>query len=80
MVRFEILDYGVYANGQHIADFDDREYAKDFAKATLEANKAPCCARVVDNYTGEVVYHGERKLEVNEVIDEYDSDEEEEAE
>ena len=80
MLRFEILDYGVYANGQHIADFDDREYAKTFAKATLEANEAPCGARVVANYTGELVYDGERKLEVSEVIEEYDSDEEGEAE
>ena len=80
MVKFEILDYGVYANGTHIADFDNREFSKDFAKACVEQNEAPFNVRVVDNYTGEIVYEADRRIEVNEVIEENDYDEEEEEE
>lgn len=76
MTKFEILDYGVYANGEHIADFDDRDYAKTFAKACVEQNEVGTVVDVICNYTGEVVYHAE-KVTLHVTVIEVDSDEEE---
>lgn len=53
MVKMDILDYGVYANGAHIADFDDVERAIGYA--AVEAHEAEVNTIVVCNFTGELV-------------------------
>lgn len=53
MVKFDILDYGVYCEGKHIADFDDLDHAKYFAN-TMAVNKESDMT-IINNFTGEIV-------------------------
>ena len=55
MVKFDVLDFGVYLDGKHIADFDDLDEAKEFAYIKVDEEKASG-AVVVGNFTGEVCY------------------------
>ena len=53
MIKFDVLDYGVYYEGNHIADFEELPHAKMFAQQ-LAINKEEDVV-VVNNFTGEVV-------------------------
>ena len=53
MVKFDILDYGVYCEGKHIADFDDLDHAKYFANG-MAINKESDVV-IINNFTGEIV-------------------------
>jgi hypothetical protein len=53
MIRFDVLEFGVYCEGEHIADFDNLDHAKYFAN-TMAINKESDVV-VISNYGGEVV-------------------------
>lgn len=46
------FDYGVYCEGEHIADFDDLDYAKYFANG-MAINKEKDVI-IINNFTGEI--------------------------
>lgn len=54
MVKFDILDYGVYLNGNHIADFEDLSMAIQFARDLTKNNRGS--TGVIYNFTGEVKF------------------------
>ena len=54
MVKFDLLDFGVYADGKHIADFDNRDMAIEFARQFTQNNR--CNTVVIFNLTGEVKF------------------------
>ena len=54
MIKFDVLDFGVYADGKHIADFDNLGMAIDFARQFTKNNRGNTC--VISNFTGEVHY------------------------
>ena len=53
MMKFDVLEYGVYINGNHIADFEDRDLAIGYARELVNADNPN--GVVVCNFTGEVV-------------------------
>lgn len=53
MVQMDILDYGIYCGGKHIADADDVNLAKHIANE-VAINKEEEVI-VINNFTGEVV-------------------------
>lgn len=53
MIKLDLLDYGVYLEGEHIADVDDLDHAKFFANV-MAINKETDTF-VINNFTGEVV-------------------------
>lgn len=53
MIQMDILDYGIYCEGKHIADFDDLDLAKGSASAIAEIKEADTI--IVNNFTGEIV-------------------------
>ena len=54
MVQFDLLDFGIYANGKHIADFDDCSMAIAFAREHTTNNRGNTA--VINNFTGEVIF------------------------
>lgn len=52
MVKFDLLDFGVYADGKHIADFDNEGMAIEFARQFTKDNRGNTV--VILNLTGEV--------------------------
>ena len=52
MIKFDLLDYAVYQDGNHIADFDNLDHAKFFAN-TMAINKETDTV-IISNFTGEV--------------------------
>jgi hypothetical protein len=53
MIKMDILDFGIYEEGTHIADFDDRERAVKYAKANAITRKKNTV--VICNFTGELI-------------------------
>lgn len=53
MMKFELLDYGIYCEGKHIADIEDLDHAKFFANAMAINKEANTI--VINNFTGEIV-------------------------
>ena len=53
MIKMDILDFGIYEEGTHIADFDDRERAVRYARANATTRKTNTV--VISNFTGEVI-------------------------
>ena len=53
MIKIDLLDYGVYLEGKHIADVDYLDYAKTFAKTMAIDNGVSTI--VINNFTGEIV-------------------------
>lgn len=56
MIKQELLDYELYLDGKHIADFDNLDDAKPFAYTRVECGYAEN-AVVVCKWTGEIVYN-----------------------
>lgn len=52
MVKFDLLDFGVYADGKHIADFDNEGMAIEFARQFARSHNKNACVFV--NLTYEV--------------------------
>lgn len=67
MIRLDLLDYGIYCEGTHIADVDDLNHAKFFANA-MAINKETTTI-IINNYTGEIVteFVVKQRIEVIEV-------------
>lgn len=67
MIKIDLLDYGVFLEGKHIADVDDLNHAKFFANA-MAINKE-ASTTVVNNFTGEIVteFVVKQRIEVVEV-------------
>lgn len=53
MIKLDLLDYGIYCEGIHIADVDDLDHAKFFANAMAINKEADTI--VINNFTGEIV-------------------------
>lgn len=67
MIKLDLLDYGIYCKGEHIADVDDLDHAKFFANAMAINTEADTI--IINNFTGEVVteFVVKRSIEVVEV-------------
>ena len=52
MMKFDVLEYGVYINGNHIADFEDRDIAITFAREMCNVDNSN--VTIINNFTGEV--------------------------
>lgn len=67
MIKLDLLDYGVYLEGKHIADMDDLNHAKFFANA-MAINKEASTI-VINNFTGEIVteFVAKQRIEIVEV-------------
>lgn len=63
MLRIDLLDFGVYAEGKHVADFEDFDDACDYALELVEDERASS-AVVVNNATGEVKYTADEVIVV----------------
>ena len=53
MLKFDVLDYGIYCEGKHIADIDDLDHAKFFANSMAINTESDTV--VINNFTGEIV-------------------------
>ena len=53
MIKLDLLDYGIYCGGEHIADVDDLDHAKFFANAM--AINTETSTTIIHNFTGEIV-------------------------
>lgn len=67
MIKLDLLDYGIYCEGKHIADIENLDHAKFFANAMAinkEANTV-----VINNFTGEIVteFVAKQRIEIVEV-------------
>ena len=67
MIKLDLLDYGIYCEGKHIADVDDLDHAKFFANA-MAINKEVDTI-VINNFTGEIVteFVVKQRIEIVEV-------------
>lgn len=67
MFKFELLDYGIYCEGKHIADVEELDHAKAFANA-MAINKVADTV-IINNFTGEIVteFVVKHRMEVEEV-------------
>lgn len=70
MIKMDILDFGIYEDGTHIADFDDKKKAIAYAKAEATVQEIPVV--VVSNFTGEVI--AQYTIETNTVVKEWVAD------
>ena len=73
MMNFELLDYGIYADGKHIADFDDIEHAKMFSREFIKESDAKNVT-VFNNFIGEVVATYDEVTEIKVKIKEWVAD------
>ena len=53
MLKFDLLDYGIYCEGEHIADIENLDHAKFFANAMAINTESDTV--VINNFTGEIV-------------------------
>lgn len=53
MIKMDILDYGIYCEGKHIADIDDLNEAKVYAQQLATRQEADVV--IINNFTGEIV-------------------------
>ena len=67
MIKLDLLDYGVYLEGKHIADMDDLDHAKFFANAMAINKEANTI--IINNFTGEIVteFVVKQRIEIVEV-------------
>lgn len=56
MIKQELLDYELYLDGKHIADFEELKMAKDFGFLYVDTGHADE-AMVINKWTGEVMSH-----------------------
>ena len=62
MIKMDILDYGIYCEGKHIADADDIDLAKHIAKDLAVSEEVNVI--VICNFTGEIVAEFEVRYSV----------------
>ena len=67
MIKLDLLDYGIYCEGKHIADVEDLDHAKFFANAMAINKEADTI--VINNFTGEIVteFVVKQRIEIVEV-------------
>lgn len=67
MIKLDLLDYGIYCEGNHIADVDDLDHAKFFANAMAINKEADTI--VINNFTDEIVteFLVKQRIEIIEV-------------
>lgn len=67
MIKLDLLDYGIYCDGKHIADVDDLDHAKFFANAMAINKEANTI--IINNFTGEIVteFVVKQRIEIVEV-------------
>lgn len=67
MLKFDVLDYGVYCEGKHIADIENLDHAKFFANGMAINKEADVV--IINNFTGEIVteFVVQRRMEIVEV-------------
>ena len=62
MMRFDVLDHGVYLDGNHVADFETLDDAKVYAFLKV-ANGYNRNATIISNLTCEVEYTADKIIE-----------------
>ena len=62
MIKFDILDYGVWQEGKHISDFDDLDHAKFFAQGMAINQESDVV--ILNNFTGDIVAEFEVKFRI----------------
>lgn len=62
MTKFDLLNYGIYCEGEHIADIENLDHAKFFANAMAINKEADTI--VINNFTGEIVTEFEVKFKM----------------
>ena len=70
MVRFEVLDCQVQLDGKMVASFEDLRDAKGYGYGKVQCGEAERCD-VVNQWTGEILYHCEAVQERN-VVEGFD--------
>ena len=67
MIKFDLLDYGVYCEGKHIADIENLDHAKFFANGMAINKEANTI--IINNFTGEIVteFVVKQRIEIVEV-------------
>lgn len=67
MIKLDLLDYGIYCEGKHIADVENLDHAKFFANAMAINKEADTV--VINNFTGEIVteFVVKQRIEIVEV-------------
>ena len=67
MTKIDVLDYGIYCEGKHIADIENLDHAKFFANAMAINKEADTV--VVNNFTGEIMaeFVVKQRIEIVEV-------------
>ena len=67
MIKFDVLDYGVYCEGKHIADIENLDHAKFFANGMAINKEANTI--IINNFTGEIVteFVVKQRIEIVEV-------------
>lgn len=53
MIKLDLLDYGIYCEGKHIADIENLDHAKFFANGMAINKEADTI--IINNFTGEIV-------------------------
>lgn len=54
MIKIDLLDYAIYADGNHMADFDAKGDALAFCKHCIH-NSDYLTIVIISNFTGEIV-------------------------
>lgn len=67
MIKLDLLDYGIYCDGKHIANVEDIDHAKFFANAMATNTEANTI--IINNFTGEIVteFVVKQRIEIVEV-------------
>ena len=63
MLRFDVLDHGLYVDGKHVADFENLDHATANARVLVKGGEGKS-AVVICNHTGEVEYTFDKVTEV----------------
>jgi hypothetical protein len=70
MIKFDVLDYEVLLDGEKVATFEQLADAKAWAFGSVDNGMAMRCD-VINQFTGEVVYHCHAKM-VRAVVEGFD--------
>lgn len=62
MIKIDLLDHGVYLDGNHVADFEVLDDAKAYAFLKVECGYNRN-ATIINNFTGEIEYTADEIME-----------------
>lgn len=62
MIKLDLLDHGVYLDGNHVADFEALDDAKAYAFLKVDSGYNRN-ATIINNFTGEIEYTADEIIE-----------------